>query len=75
MLMVVNTTLPVYKKNGIPSLPYIFKLTVVDIQPKDTLLDLIDVCTVTVLPAKSESDVTFCLQSYQGLRIDRSLVY
>ena len=29
----------------------------------------------TVLPAKSESDVMFCLQSYQGLRIDRSLVY
>ena len=27
----------------------------------------------TVLPAKSESDVVFCLQSYQGLRIDRSL--
>ena len=29
----------------------------------------------TVLPGKSESDVRFCLQSYQGLRIDRSLVY
>ena len=29
----------------------------------------------TVLPAKSDSDVMFCLQSYQGLRIDRSLVY
>ena len=29
----------------------------------------------TVLPAKSGSDVMFCLQSYQGLRIDRSLVY
>ena len=26
----------------------------------------------TVLPAKSDSDVMFC---YQGLRIDRSLVY
>ena len=25
----------------------------------------------TVLPAKSDSDVMFCLQSYQGLRIDR----
>ena len=24
---------------------------------------------------KSDSDVMFCLQSYQGLRIDRSLVY
>ena len=29
----------------------------------------------TVLPAKSDSDVMFCLQSYQGLRIDKSLVY
>ena len=29
----------------------------------------------TVLPAKSDSDVMFCLQSYKGLRIDRSLVY
>ena len=29
----------------------------------------------TVLPAKSDSDVKFCLQSYQGLMIDRSLVY
>ena len=31
--------------------------------------------TLIVLPAKSDSDVMFCLQSYQGLRIDRSLVY
>ena len=30
---------------------------------------------VTVLPAKSDSDVMLCLQSYQGLRIDISLVY
>ena len=29
----------------------------------------------TVLPAKSDSDVMFCLQSYQRLRIDRSHVY
>ena len=28
----------------------------------------------TVLPAKSDSDFMFCLQSYQGLIIDRSLV-
>ena len=27
-----------------------------------------------VLPAKSDSDVMFCLQSYQGLIIDRSFV-
>ena len=29
----------------------------------------------TILPAKSNSDVMFCLQNYQGLIIDRSLVY
>ena len=31
--------------------------------------------TCNVLPAKRDSDVMFCLQSYQGLRIDISLVY
>ena len=30
--------------------------------------------SATVLPAKSDSDVLFCLQSFQGLKIDRSLV-
>ena len=30
---------------------------------------------ITVLPAKSDSYVMFCLQSYQGLISDRSLVY
>ena len=29
----------------------------------------------TILPAKSDSDDVFCLQKYQGLMIDRSLVY
>ena len=29
----------------------------------------------TVLPAKSDRDFMFCLQSYQGLIIDRSIVY
>ena len=29
----------------------------------------------TVLPVKSDSEVVFCLQKYQGLIIDRSLVY
>ena len=29
----------------------------------------------TVLPARSDSDVMFCLQSYPGLIIDISLVY
>ena len=32
-------------------------------------------CISTALPAKSDSEVTFCLQSYQGLVIDRSLAY
>ena len=35
----------------------------------------VNIYPVTILPAKSDSDVTFCLQSYQGLRIDKSLVY
>ena len=29
--------------------------------------------TTTVLPAKSDSDFMLCLQSYQGLIIDRSI--
>ena len=29
----------------------------------------------TVLSAKNDSDFMFCLQKYQGLIIDRSLVY
>ena len=29
----------------------------------------------TVVPTKSDSDAMFCLQSYEGIRIDRSLVY
>ena len=36
--------------------------------------DIMDTCT-TVLPAKSDSDVMFCSQSYQGYLTDRSLVY
>ena len=34
-----------------------------------------NVSKCTVLPAKSDTDDMFCLQSYQGLIIDRSLVY
>ena len=30
---------------------------------------------ITVQPAKSDSDIMVCLQSYQGFIIDRSLVY
>ena len=30
---------------------------------------------ITALPAKSDTDFMFCLQSYQGLIIDRSHMY
>ena len=40
-----------------------------------TYLNSYWVTKTTVLPAKSDSDIMFCLQSFQGLRIDRSLVY
>ena len=36
---------------------------------------VLDLFIATVLPTKSDSDVMFCLQSNQGLRIDRSFVY
>ena len=32
-----------------------------------------EIQTGTILPAKSDSDFIFCLQSYQGHIIDRSL--
>ena len=31
--------------------------------------------TCPIVPTKSDSDAKFCLQSYQGLRIVRALVY
>ena len=31
--------------------------------------------SVTVVPIRSDSDLMFCLESYQKFRIDRSLVY
>ena len=33
------------------------------------------VSTPSVVPTKTDIDVIFCSQSYQGLRIDRSLVF
>ena len=36
---------------------------------------LAEIALDTVLPAKSDSDVMFCLQSYQGRIIDRPIVY
>ena len=41
----------------------------------DLLQNIQKTIQVTVLPANSDSGVMFCLQSYQGLRIDISLVY
>ena len=38
------------------------------------MICLIVLIITTVLQAKSDSYVMFCLQSYQGLRIDRSLM-
>ena len=40
-----------------------------------SILDKRGFCVATVLPAKSESDIMFCSQSYPGLIIYRSLVY
>ena len=37
--------------------------------------DHLFISTATVLPAKSDSGIMFCLLSYQGCIIDRSLVY
>ena len=34
-----------------------------------------NILNTTVLPAKSDSDVMFCLQSNQGIRIDISLLF
>ena len=45
------------------------------IREKTTIGCLHAVSTGTVVPAKSDSDIMVCLQSYRGLRIDRSLVY
>ena len=42
--------------------------------PTNKLLKML-LYQTTVLPAKSDSYVMFCLQRYQGLIIDRSLVY
>ena len=36
---------------------------------------LAEIALDTVLPAKSDSDVMFCLQSYQGRIINRSIVF
>ena len=45
------------------------------IRKKITIGCLHAVSTGTVVPAKSDSDIMVCLQSYRGLRIDISLVY
>ena len=41
----------------------------------EVVLSGISMFTITVVPTKSDSEVMICLQIYQGLIIDRSLVY
>ena len=38
-------------------------------------LKSLSIDNTTVLPARNDNDLMFCLQNNQGLRIDRSLVY
>ena len=45
------------------------------IAANDMKVDKYLTADTTVLPAKSDSDLRFCLQNYQGTIIDRSLVY
>ena len=40
-----------------------------------TTLPLSFIQLTTIVPTESDSDVMFCLQSYHGLIINRSLVY
>ena len=42
---------------------------------QESVCSVINPIAGTVLPAKGDSDVMFCLHSYQGLITDRSLVY
>ena len=39
------------------------------------MIKIINNVFTTILPSKSDSDFMFCLQSFQELRIDISLVY
>ena len=45
------------------------------INSNESFESLLHLINSSVLPAKSDSDVMFGLQSYQGLIIDRSFVY
>ena len=46
-----------------------------DLNEQLLLKDSVYLSTFTVMPAKCDSDVMFCLQIYQGLITDGSLVY
>ena len=61
----------IFEEAGIPrdAIPYV----IVGQGAINMLATVIAVCAV--LPAKSDSDIIFVKKSYQGLRIDRSLVY
>ena len=53
--------------------PFWFQIYLQDLSAEYVKIRLMMTCTVIL--AKSDSDVMFCLQTYHGLRIDRSLVY
>ena len=52
-------------------------VTIVEVtfQKMFVIVDLQLISQITVLPTKSDSGVMFCFKCYQGLIIDRSLVY
>ena len=54
---------------------YVHPQFVADVMKPLLIDNIIDQEVITVQPAKSNSDVMFCLQSSQGFIINRSLVY
>ena len=60
----------IWEKHIRAYLVLLFFLDVTHTMTRDTQCGI-----TTVLPARSDSDFVFCLHSYQGLIIDRSLVY
>ena len=68
-----------HNKNGLTCLRLCI---IVSVNANDTIFHFIYLTRqhalsplTTVAPTKSDSDAMFCLQSYQGLAIDKSLVY
>ena len=59
----------------IPTQRLDFEVKVIDLEVFAYYMIKTIIGITTVLPAKSDSDVMFCLQSYQGFRINISLAY